>query len=504
MELVWKMNIKERRSVLPILVVFFIFCIVYLGFNNLILYAQVFPSNCIEYNHETTTIKVMCGSFNLSQLDKALVNSDLLSSNKKEWLLSANLEIGNDATVFINSTDTSWLKIKANSDEYYGIRSHGNLIIDGIKISSWNPEANDYLQQVEDGSIKRPFLAMIENSPGQMNITNSEISYLGWYESHEQGIGYYSGDSSKMDNNEIHNLYYGFYSNGVSNLTITNNHFHHTFKYGLDPHTGSHNLLIKNNRVHDTHGLGIVCSHDCYDVIIEDNTIYNNLKAGIMFSRNMTNSIARNNTIYNESTAISVSDSSTNKIYGNKISDSKIGVALKVLRPLEYSTTENEIYENTISNSEMGILIDFESDRNIIHSNKILNSSRSGILISDFTTKANSIYGNLFLNNNEEISTKNLKPVIPVGLKNLAPSWCNNDIASSGFVEGLQYLVDRNIILGSENQSPETANPIIPEWVKNNACWWSKRLISDRDFISGLQYLFNKGIIVIPESFDEG
>ena len=100
------MNIKEIRSVLPIVAMFFIFCLVYLGSHNLILYAQVVPSDCIEYDPETTTIKVMCGTFNLSQLDKELANSNLLSSNKKEWLLSANLEIGEGATVFINSTDT--------------------------------------------------------------------------------------------------------------------------------------------------------------------------------------------------------------------------------------------------------------------------------------------------------------------------------------------------------------------------------------------------------------
>ena len=497
------MNIRERRSVLPIVVIFFSFCLVYLGSSNLILYAQVVPSECIEYDPETVTIKVICGTFNLSQLDKAVANSELLSSNEEEWLLSANLEISENATVFINSTDTNWLKLKSDSDEHYGIRSYGNLIIDSTKISSWDPKGNEFVQQVEDGSIKRPYLVMMEDGPGQMNITNSEISFLGWNESHEQGIGYYSGHGSKMDNNDIHDLYYGFYSNGVGNLIITNNHIYHTFKYGLDPHTGSYNLLIKNNSVHDTHGIGIVCSHDCYNVIIEDNTVYNNLKAGIMFSRNMTNSIVRNNTIHDESTAISVSDSSTNKVYGNKISDSNIGVALKVLRPLEYSTSSNEIYENTISNSNMAISIDPEAKGNTIHSNTILNSTRAGIFISDFTSNDNSIYGNSFSNNSDEISTKSLRAVIPVGLRNLAPNWCKNDISNSGFVEGLQYLVDRDVISESKNQTLETTHQIIPEWVKNNACWWSKKLISDRDFISGLQFLFNEGIIVLPANVDE-
>lgn len=494
------MNIRERRSVLPIVAIFFIFCLVYLGSNNLILYAQVVSSECIEYDPETVTIKVICGTFNLSQLDKELANSNLLSSNKKEWLLSANLEISDGATVFINSTDTSWLKIKGDlKNQNYGIKNNGNLLIDNTKISSWNTETESVIQQTDDGVVKRPYLVIMENATGQMNITNSEISFLGWRQSHEQGIGYYSGEHSKIDNNDIHELYYGFYSNGVGNLIITNNQIHHTFKYGLDPHTGSHDLLIKNNEVHDTKGIAIVCSFDCSNVLIENNTVYNNSKAGIMFSKGMVNSTARNNVLHDEYAAISISDSSNNQIYGNKISDSKIGVALKVLTPLEYSTTGNIIYENTIYNSDTGIGIDDKANGNTIHNNTILNSTGAGISISDFTTQNNSIYNNTFSNNGEEIYTKSLKAMIPLALRKMAPGWCNNEISSSGFVEGLQFLEDRNVLSESETQSNLEAIKPIPEWVKNNACWWSKRLISDRDFVSGIQYLIDKGIIDISK-----
>lgn len=483
--------------------IFSIFCLVYLGSDSWVTYAQVPASECINYDPETTTINVMCGTFNLGRISQDLGNPNLLSSNKKEWILSANLTIGDTATVFITSTDSDWLKIKGDSkNEYYGIKNYGNLIIDHTKISSWNLETDNYVQQTDDGSIKRPYIAIMEDATGQMNITNSEISHLGWDESHAQGVGYYSGDHSKIDNNNIHDLYYGVYSKGVGNIIITNNDIHHNFKYGLYSQTGSYDLLIKNNKVHDTKGFAIVCSLDCSRIIIENNAVYNNSKGGIAFSRNVSDSIARNNTIYDEELAISLSDSNKNQIYGNIISDSKIGVALKVQRPLEYTTSSNAIYENTISNSDLGISIDPEASGNTIHNNAISNSTDAGIFISDFINRNNSIYGNSFSNNNDEISTKSLRDVIPIGLRDMAPSWCKNEINESGFMEGLQYLASRGIISESGNQSDAPSTKLVPEWAKNNACWWSKKLISDRDFVSGIQYLVNKGIIVISTESD--
>lgn len=483
--------------------IIFIFCLVYLGSHNLILYAQVVPSECIEFDPQTVTIKVMCGNFNLSKLSKELENSNILSSNKKEWTLSANLEIGTNATFFINATDASWVKIEGDSkNENYGIKNNGNLIIDHTKISSWNRETGSVIQQTDDGSIKRPYLLMKENSTGQMNITYSDISYLGWNRTHEQGIAFYSGEHSIIDNNNIHDLYYGFYTIYVGNLIISNNQIHHNFKYGLDPHTATHDLLIKNNTVHDTKGIGIVCSLYCSNVLIENNTVYNNSKAGIMFSKGMSNSVVRNNVLHNEYTAISISDSNSNQIYGNKISDSKIGVALKVLSPSEYSTAGNVVFNNTIYDSDVGIGIDDKAKGNIIHDNTILNSTNAGISIPDFTTRNNSIYNNTFSNNGDDISTKSFKSLIPVGLRNTAPSWCKNEISISGFVEGLKFLESIKILSEPETQSNSNATQIIPDWVKNNACWWSKRLISDIDFVSGIQYLIDKGIIVIPQKIE--
>jgi hypothetical protein len=195
-----------------------------------------------------------------------------------------------------------------SKEERYGIINKGNLIINNTKITSWNPSTSDYVQQADDGSIKRPYITSTKNAFGSMNISNSEISYLGRHYWPDEGLSYFSGNS-KIYNKNIHNPWYGFYTDNVSNIIITNNHFHHNFKYDIDPHTKTYNLLIKNNTVHDTKGIGIVCSLDCHNITIENNIVHNNQNARIMFSRNMTNSTVRNNIIHDEKEAISVSES---------------------------------------------------------------------------------------------------------------------------------------------------------------------------------------------------
>lgn len=40
---------------------------------------------------------------------------------------------------------------------------------------------------------------------------------------------------------------------------------------------------------------------------------------------------------------------------------------------------------------------------------------------------------------------------------------------------------------------------IIPDWIKNNAKWWSSEQISDSEFIESLQYLIDNEILVISD-----
>ena len=303
------------------------------------------------------------------------------------WILDSSLVIEKGSTFVIDSADTRWLKILAGDKSEDGDRDNvnhitvlGNLIIDSVKISSWDPETRDYIKFQYDilpdrehehtgiDAVPRPYVRIEDETIGTANITNSEISYLG-YECGGgcSGISYYgSNGTSVVKNNEIHHNRFGFYSVGVGNMILEDNHVHHNFMYGFDPHTATHDMIIRNNTVHDHGAMGIICSLDCYNIIIEDNEVYNSAGSGIMFSRNMYDSIARNNNVHDEVKCIFLSQSSNNEVYDNIVTNCESqGIYLY------HNSVENKVYNNTLINATEGIEYSDDSLDNLIQDNMI-------------------------------------------------------------------------------------------------------------------------------------
>ena len=343
-------------------------------------------SNCVTFDSEARVITITCSATDLIHVNDQLKDIDVLTRDNsfdKGWILNAGITIAQNANLYINSSDTSWLKILADEKTAYPIHVSGGLKIDSVKITSWNPNTNNYTSSIDsqrDGEdvqigTPRPYIVVDSEATGTTDITNSEIAYLGYesgYGGGRTGLRFEAGDGSLIRGNNIHDLYFGFYSKGVGGIKIEDNHVHDNIHYGLDPHTGTHDMSIKNNRVHDNGGIGIICSLDCYNITIEDNVVYNNTKMGIMFSRNMTNSVARNNDVSNEDRGIVVGESSDNEIYNNRISDSGSGI------DVAKDSAGNSIHNNTImdiANPEDALRIDEDSGQNTFSSNVLMNSS---------------------------------------------------------------------------------------------------------------------------------
>jgi poly(beta-D-mannuronate) C5 epimerase len=411
------------------------------------------PQYCVKYDSPNREITITCESTNLSQVYDVLNDPGVL---KKEddgvWLLNANLTINEGATFTIDSNDTKWLKIDSTTNESaYQIRVIGSMKVDSVKISSWNTTSNNYT--TTDGKIARASIAVVPKGEGKADITNSELSYLGYHASGRQGLTYIKADGGTLRNNTIHHLWYGLYSRGLSNMIIADNDIYANVKYGLDPHTGSHDLIIRNNRVHDNEGLGIVCSLDCKNIVIEGNEVFGNKIGGVMLSRNVVDSVVANNTVYDEVKGIIISESHNDKIYNNVVSNSDVGIEAKsnssmnriynnsVLNPSKYGiqiitgAKENTISKNLIANpvkygicvynggvknilvenyitnsSKHGICIYDEASDNLVKANYINGAKRYGIQITDANVKNNTLYGNsinmtktgISINNNTE------------------------------------------------------------------------------------------------------
>ena len=96
---------------------------------------------------------------------------------------------------------------------------------------------------------------------------------------------------------------------------------------------------------------------------------------------------------------------------------------------------------------------------------------------------------------------------IPDWVKNVAGWWATNDISEKEFLDGIEYLINNNIIYipfmpcgaaAAAAASDVTLEAkLIPDWVKNVAGWWATGQIEDADFLNGIEYLIKKDILGI-------
>ena len=376
-------------------------------------------SGCVIYNPTTLMITVSCNSpVSLTDIYEQLGgarNSALHKdpNNDGVWVLNANVTILSGSTLNIDSKDTKWLKIISDGKTLaYGIHVYGSMKIDSVQVTSWNPETNDYVEshgsRETSGKIvhlgaPRPYIRVEHRGTGTTNITNSEIAYLGYeggWGSGTSGLHYHlAGHGSVIRNNDIHHLYFGFYSVGVAGMVIENNRIHDMGHYGIDPHTGTHDMIIRNNTVYGNNGTAIICSLDCYNILIENNKVYNNTGYGITLSRNMTNSVVRNDLVHNQNNAIVVSQSHNNKIYNNTISNSNPGITL------QNASSANKIYLNSIINSTNATSITTGAHGNMLYSNKIVLNDTTNAKAIVFDNDSKSL-DNTFRNNRIVNTTK--------------------------------------------------------------------------------------------------
>lgn len=77
-------------------------------------------------------------------------------------------------------------------------------------------------------------------------------------------------------------------------------------------------------------------------------------------------------------------------------------------------------------------------------------------------------------------------PLIPEWIKTSAGWWSTNQISDSEFLEGIDFLVEKQIL---ENEPKPNWN--IPSWVKILSSWWYEDKISDEDFLNAITFLLD-------------
>jgi Periplasmic copper-binding protein (NosD) len=356
------------------------------GQQHLRFAAEAGEDVCTEYDQTENTLSVNC-NFSFPDVARAINDPEIVENlGNGEYLLNATLEIADDITFEMNSSNADdniqYLKIVGEN----GIIVYGKILIDGVKITSWNASSNDVIPQDMNGTIRRGYIQFAASEGSQ--IINSEFGYLGDLEPGRRGfdlLGDGDGEPSHdmvIRDSKFHDMWFAFYSREAYNITVDGNEYYNNIKYALDPHTVTHDMNITNNWLHHN-PIGVICSNRCYNILIEGNVVEHNTDYGIFFSRNVHDSIARNNHVYNSSTGLMVSESPNNEIYNNTIEGgTSQGIHLfNPVLPDDGVTEGNLVYNNTIINSENGVVATRSHD-NIVQNTKFYDIEESEYRLS--------------------------------------------------------------------------------------------------------------------------
>lgn len=309
---------------------------------------------------------------------------DFTNSTTGKWLLNADLYILDGVTLDIRGTsvggDADELRLISESSKFINLRAHGgSLDIDSTKIFSWDPSSNSYDLNIEDGRSYISCLSEVVTDPdetcdgrakndmgeGRMDITNSEISYLGYDESESWGLTWKVrafcvektnpevfgavGVYGNMYDSNIHHNYYGQYSYGHRGGDWSNNTVHDNLQYGFDPHDYSTGLTIHDNVVYNNQNHGIIASKYCSEVSIQGNEVYNSL-VGIFLHLGGDFATVKNNVVHdNMDAGITLLESSWATVQGNVFERNAFGTRISV------GSKENLFISNIFSENEVGV-----------------------------------------------------------------------------------------------------------------------------------------------------
>lgn len=387
----------------------------------------------------------------LAQLAAALTamkqGAQLTNLGNGVWLLKANVVIEQNTRLEITGADASELRLESilvgTTKQFVKmVAKGGHIFIDGVRVHSWNTPAGTVDTTVDKG---RSYLVALDGA--RMDILNSEMSYLGWYEPNPNtmaGIGKgepsglawkrratttrpESGPTGNIINSLIHHNYYGNYTWQAYNMTMTGNKVYANHYYGFDPHDDSINLEIAYNEFYSNKAHGLILSRYCVNNKIHHNKSYNNGKHGFMLDRGTNNNEFYANEAHNNGEdGLAISQSSNNLVRDNVFrNNTRYGIRLSAKYDsgdvYDGLTIDNSFENNLVeANGRDGIFMEARSDRNTFVGNTVRNNTVSGIYVRtggntfrNNTITGNTSHGLYVLGSAPIVYTPGVTPVIP-------------------------------------------------------------------------------------------
>lgn len=308
------------------------------GFRKLRAQSDIFGD--MQERLDPLAIVLNDGVHSLDGLVKKIDDYSILEKTEDgEFILHVPLSIRAESTFIIQEGETLYL----NSNSGGILSNFGTLYIIDATVMGWNLEAEKPAYFVDKESF-RPYITTWCGS--HLYIAGSTVAHLGYENSKSYGVTYTScsdslyrdhfahlmGGTGAILENNFTDMYFGFYSYEVSDVTILRNKYNDNIVYAIDPHDRSSNLIVAYNEIYNTREKhGIIFSRDVTNSFIFDNISDGNTGSGIMLDRNSGNNVVAYNTSRNNGgDGLTYYESPDNISYKNKLlNNKKVGLRIR-------------------------------------------------------------------------------------------------------------------------------------------------------------------------------
>ena len=179
--------------------------------------------------------------------------------------------------------------------------------------------------------------------------------------------------------------------------------------------------------------------------------------------------------------------------------------------PIKYDKFESGVSESKFNYKNLVRTVIVSKNQDAEGSGELIFDKETGILLrlqlsatvdiigetTTITTKTELLDTNII---GQVIKTQNEKQVIqekiPEWIRNTALWWSDGKISDDEFINGIQFLINEEIIqVSAESKSNDATLPFVPNWIKDTAGWWGTKKVSDNDFLNGIKWLIENGIL---------
>ena len=87
--------------------------------------------------------------------------------------------------------------------------------------------------------------------------------------------------------------------------------------------------------------------------------------------------------------------------------------------------------------------------------------------------------------------------MVPMWVKQNGGWWSNDEIVDSEFLEGIKFLIEKQIIEVPTLEPSSQNDWKIPTWTKTIVGWWNEEQLSDDEFLIIVKNLIEREIIVV-------